>query len=122
MECVLPVNHWRPFLLKVIGILISTPRFIRRSISWKIIRHTCHYHLYDQGKGYHHKDPAFTTPSASGWTPDLTPHLYQKNRESEFISTDVLIVDKSIGESEIDLKKYACGRRCRLQFLEMRQE
>lgn len=26
----------------------------------KIVRHElCHYHLYDQGKGYRHKDPAF---------------------------------------------------------------
>lgn len=26
----------------------------------KIVRHElCHYHLYDQGKDYHHKDPDF---------------------------------------------------------------
>lgn len=39
--------------------------------------------------------------SFSKWMDFDSHHLYQKNREkSVFISTDVLIVDKSIGESE----------------------
>ena len=39
--------------------------------------------------------------SFSKWMDFDSHHRYQKNQEkSEFISTDVLIVDKSIGESE----------------------
>ena len=39
--------------------------------------------------------------SLSKWTVFDSHHLYQKNREErEFISTAVLIVAKSIGESE----------------------
>ena len=39
--------------------------------------------------------------SSSKWMDFDSHHLYQKNQEkSESISTDVLIVDKSIGESE----------------------
>ena len=39
--------------------------------------------------------------SFSKWMDFVSHHLYQKNQEkSEFISTDVLIVDKSTDESE----------------------
>ncbi len=54
-------NHWRSFLSPG-----STPWFqpenipsFRLEVFRKIVRHElCHYHLYDQGKGYRHKDLA----------------------------------------------------------------
>ena len=73
----------------------------------KIVRHElCHYHLYDQGKGYRHKDLAFKQLLQQIYLYQC-PHCGQEYRRKR----------------KIDLKKYACGRcRSRLQFLEMRQE
>ena len=46
-----------------IDTLISTrkyTKFFGLEVFRKIVRHElCHYHLYDQGKGYRHKDLAF---------------------------------------------------------------
>ena len=86
----------------------------------KIVRHElCHYHLYDQGKGYRHKDLDFKQllQQVDGlrFTPPLPdrtggvkriylyqcPHCGQEYRRKR----------------KIDLKKYACGRcRSRLQI------
>ena len=115
------------FAIKQCGIRVSKPQeavsFPR--IDTSILTELCHYHLYDQGKGYRHKDPAFKQllQQVDGlrFTPPLPentgrvkriyfyqcPHCGQEYRRKR----------------KIDLKKYACGHcRSRLQFLEMRQE
>ena len=68
----------------------------------KIVRHElCHYHLYDQGKGYRHKDLDLSNFS-SKWTVFVSHLLYQieLGESSGSISINVPIVAKSIEESE----------------------
>ena len=92
----------------------------------KIVRHElCHYHLYDQGKGYRHKDLAFKQLLQQVDGLRFTPPLPEKTGRVKRI---YLYRCPHCGQEyrrkrKIDLKKYACGRcRGRLQFLEMRQE
>ena len=48
----------------------------------KIVRHElCHYHLYDQGKGYRHKDPAFKQLLQQVDGLRFTPPLPEKSRK-----------------------------------------
>lgn len=68
----------------------------------KIVRHElCHYHLYDQGKGYRHKDLALSNSSGK-WTVFVSHLLYQieLDESSGSISINVPIVAKIIDESE----------------------
>ena len=84
-----------------------------------------HYHLYDQGKGYRHKDPAFKQLLQQVDGLRFTPSLPDRTRRVKCI---YLYQCSHCGQEyrrkrKIDLKKYACGRcRSRLKFLEMRQE
>ena len=68
----------------------------------KIVRHElCHYHLYDQGKGYRHKDLAFKQLLQQVDGLRFTPPLPDRTgRVNGSISINVPIVAKSIEESE----------------------
>ena len=92
----------------------------------KIVRHElCHYHLYDQGKGYRHKDLDFKQLLQQVDGLRFTPPLPDRTRRVKRI---YFYQCPHCGQEyrrkrKIDLKKYACGRcHGRLQFLEMRQE
>ena len=92
----------------------------------KIVRHElCHYHLYDQGKVYRHKDPAFKQLLQQVDGLRFTPPLPEKAGRPKrmYLYRCSHCGQEYRRKRKIDLKKYACGRcRSRLQFLEMRQE